>query len=300
VGRNVTLKELGVDVSPADEPQQRAPAGAPVLTVTGLAGRGDMGTAALHQVDFTTAAGEIVAIAGVEGNGQAELEEVLFGLRPATAGHIHFAGREITHASTAQRLEAGIGIIPSDRYRRGVIRPLSVAENLSFDGIGAGAFGNAFRIRRRTVTACARELVDRFSIQSSRLDQPAGTLSGGNAQRLVLARTLSRDLRCLIAAQPTRGLDVGAMEFVWTQLDEARKAGVAILLLSTDLDEVMALADRCYVLYRGRLVASWARHDLDREKIGLAMGGIVDPAGPARPAQASPVGLPAQQGARSG
>jgi simple sugar transport system ATP-binding protein len=120
----------------------------------------------------------------------------------------------------------------------------------------------------------------------SGLGQPAGALSGGNAQRVVLARTLSRDLRCLLAAQPTRGLDVGAMEFVWTRLDEARRAGVAILLVSTDLDEVMALADRCYVLYRGRLVAAWARHELDRERIGLAMGGVVGVASaPAAPAQ---------------
>jgi len=166
-------------------------------------------------------------------------------------------------------------VIPSDRYRRGVIRALAVAENLVFDRIGERPFSTKLRISRRAIAARARELVGRFSIAVSRLDQPAGALSGGNAQRLVLARALSRDVRCLLAAQPTRGLDVGAMEFVWGRLDEARRAGVAILLLSTDLDEVMALADRCHVLYRGRVVASWARHELDREQIGLAMGGAV-------------------------
>jgi ABC-type uncharacterized transport system ATPase subunit len=286
-----------VDVSPAEEPAHTALAGPPVLAVSGLASRGDMGVEALHDAEFSVSGGEIVAIAGVEGNGQAELEEVLCGLRTATAGAVRFAGREITSATTAERLRAGIGIIPSDRYRRGVIRALSVAENLVFDRISEEPFGSALHLRRRAIAGRARELVERFSIQASRLDQPAGTLSGGNAQRIVLARTQSRELRCLIAAQPTRGLDVGAMEFVWARLDEARKAGVAILLVSTDLDEVMALADRCHVLYRGRLVASWARHDLDREKIGLAMGGVVG--APTASALAGP-GLQAREGARSG
>jgi simple sugar transport system ATP-binding protein len=234
-----------------------------------------MGTPALRDVNFTAAGGEIVAIAGVEGNGQAELEEALAGLRPATGGTIIFDGRDVTAASTAERLEAGIGLIPSDRYRRGLIRALSVAENLVCDRIGDEPFGTPLRVRRRAITERARALVEHYSIRTSRLDQPAGALSGGNAQRIVLARTLSRDLRLLVAAQPTRGLDVGAMEFVWARLDEARRAGVAILLVSTDLDEVMALADRCYVLYRGEIVAGWPRRELDRERIGLAMGGVV-------------------------
>jgi simple sugar transport system ATP-binding protein len=275
VGRNVTLKELGVDVTAGDEPQHVSGAGAATLEVTALECRSDMGTPALRDVNFTAAGGEIVAIAGVEGNGQAELEEALAGLRPATGGTIIFDGRDVTAASTAERLEAGIGLIPSDRYRRGLIRALSVAENLVCDRIGDEPFGTPLRVRRRAITERARALVEHYSIRTSRLDQPAGALSGGNAQRIVLARTLSRDLRLLVAAQPTRGLDVGAMEFVWARLDEARRAGVAILLVSTDLDEVMALADRCYVLYRGEIVAGWPRRELDRERIGLAMGGVV-------------------------
>ena len=275
VGRSVTLKELGVAVSTAPETEHAPTGGTPVLSVRGLGCRGDMGTAALHGVDVDVFAGELVAIAGVEGNGQAELEEVLCGLRPAATGTVRIAGRDVTAAPIGERLALGLGVIPSDRYRRGVIRALAVAENLVFDRIGERPFSTKLRISRRAIAARARELVGRFSIAVSRLDQPAGALSGGNAQRLVLARALSRDVRCLLAAQPTRGLDVGAMEFVWGRLDEARRAGGAILLLSTDLDEVMALADRCHVLYRGRVVASWARHELDREQIGLAMGGAV-------------------------
>jgi general nucleoside transport system ATP-binding protein len=286
VGRLVTLKELGVDVSVEAEPEHAATGGAPVLAVNGLACRSDMGTAALDDVGFSVFGGEIVAIAGVEGNGQAELEEVLCGLRPASTGTVRLGERDLTSATTFERLRLGVGIIPSDRYRRGVIRALTVAENLVFDRIGERPFGTPLRVSRRAVAARARELIERFTIRVSGLDQPAGALSGGNAQRVVLARTLSRDVRCLLAAQPTRGLDVGAMEFVWARLDEARRAGVAILLVSTDLDEVMALADRCYVLYRGRLVAAWPRHELDRETIGLAMGGVVAPSPQAEPAQA--------------
>jgi simple sugar transport system ATP-binding protein len=160
-----------------------------------------------------------------------------------------------------------------------------VADNLVLDRIGEPPFASPWRVHRRTIAARARVLVERFGIRVARIDQLAGTLSGGNAQRVVLARTLSRDTRVIVAAQPTRGLDVGAMEFVWEQLDAARKAGVSILLISTDLDEVMALADRCAVIYRGELVAEWRRHELDREAIGLAMGGVVGSA-PALAAEA--------------
>ena len=168
--------------------------------------------------------GEIVAVAGVEGNGQAELEEVLCGLRPASAGAISFDGSDLTEASTAERLHAGFGIVPSDRYRRGLVRALPVADNLVLDRIGEPPFASPFRVRRRRIRERAAELVQRFAIHVSRVDQLAGTLSGGNAQRVVLARTLSRDTRLIVAAQPTRGLDVGAMEFVWAQLDEARRS----------------------------------------------------------------------------
>jgi ABC-type uncharacterized transport system ATPase subunit len=222
-------------------------------------------------LSFSVAPGEILAIAGVEGNGQPELEEVLFGVRPLESGTVTIAGREVTTATPAERMRFGLGLVPSDRYRRGIIRELSVADNLAFDRLRAGPFGSEWRLDRRAIVKHASELIERFSIQVSGPSQPAGTLSGGNAQRVVLA--LSRDLRCLVAAQPTRGLDVGAIEFVWEQLAAARDRGVAILLISTDLDEVMSMADRCCVIYRGRLAAHWPRAELDRDKVGLAMGG---------------------------
>ncbi|MGH2716329.1 MAG: ATP-binding cassette domain-containing protein, partial [Thermoleophilaceae bacterium] len=223
---------------------------------------------------FAVAPGEILALAGVEGNGQPELEEALFGLRMPEAGRVGLDGRDVTRDEPAERMRHGLGLVPSDRYRRGLIGELSVAENLALDRLGAPPFGTELRLDRRAIESQAAQLIERFSIRVSGPNQLAGTLSGGNAQRLVLARTLSRELRCLLAAQPTRGLDVGAIEFVWEQLAAARSRGVAILLISTDLDEVMSMADRCCVIYRGRLVAEWPRDELDREKVGLAMGGV--------------------------
>jgi simple sugar transport system ATP-binding protein len=235
--------------------------------------RGDRGTTALRDVGLSVAPGEILAIAGVEGNGQPELEEALYGLRAPEAGSVSFEGRDVTRAEPAERLRLGLGLVPSDRYRRGVIGEMSVAENLVLDRLATPPFGSELRLEHAAVAKHATELIERFSIRVSGPDQLAGTLSGGNAQRLVLARTLSRDLRCLIAAQPTRGLDVGAIEFVWEQLAATRERGVAILLISTDLDEVMSMADRCCVIYRGQIVASWRADELDREQLGLAMGG---------------------------
>jgi simple sugar transport system ATP-binding protein len=245
----------------------------PTLAVTGLSAEGDRGTQALRDVSFSVAPGEILAIAGVEGNGQPELEETLFGLRVPDSGSVSLEGADVTGSAPAERMRLGLGLVPSDRYRRGLIRELSVAENLTLDRLGATPFGSEWRLDRRAIAEHASQLIERFSIRVSGPDQLAGTLSGGNAQRLVLARTLSRDLRCLVAAQPTRGLDVGAIEFVWEQLAAARDRGVAILLISTDLDEVMSMADRCCVIYRGRLLAHWPREQLDRDKVGLAMGG---------------------------
>jgi ABC-type uncharacterized transport system ATPase subunit len=276
VGRDVRLMRVVAGEAPTtgDGPAERPPeSAAPVLEVDGLQARGDRGTTALRGVSFSVAAGEILAIAGVEGNGQPELEEAVFGLRAPEEGTVILDGRDVTRCEPAERMRLGMSLVPSDRYRRGLVRELSVAENLALDRLGRPPFGTKLRLDRHAIAKHAAELIERFSIRVSGPEQLAGTLSGGNAQRLVLARALSRELRCLIAAQPTRGLDVGAIEFVWEQLAAARDAGVAILLISTDLDEVMSMADRCCVLYRGAVVADWPRERLDREKVGLAMGG---------------------------
>jgi general nucleoside transport system ATP-binding protein len=290
VGRDVRLMRVVAGETPPVAPRRESAEAAPTLEVDGLHAHGDRRSPALRDVSFSVAPGEIVAIAGVEGNGQPELEETLFGLREPEAGRVSLDGNDVTRTEPAERMDRGLGLVPSDRYRRGLIRELSVAENLALDRIGRQPFGTELRLDRKAITERAKELIEHFSIRVSGPDQLAGTLSGGNAQRLVLARTLSRNLRCLVAAQPTRGLDVGAIEFVWEQLAAARDKGVAILLISTDLDEVMSMSDRCCVIYRGRLVAHWPRAQLDREKVGLAMGGGSNGATPA-PARATGGGI---------
>lgn len=247
-------------------------AGAVVLAVEGLA------STAAHQggasrafsgVNLEVRANEIVTIAGVEGNGQAELEEALCGLRRPASGRIRLNGADVTGAVPRKLLDSGVGFIPSDRYRRGLVRGLSVAENLVCDRIDRPPYGRRFRIHPAAVAARGAELVERFQIAARSPAADASTLSGGNAQKVVLARALRADLRLLIAAQPTRGLDVGAIEMVWEHLRAQRDDGVAVLLITTDLTEVMALSDRCCVIYRGQLTET----PLDREAIGMAMGG---------------------------
>ena len=274
VGREVTmLSEVG-EAGEAGSRTGPASAGPAVLTLEGLSSKSAAGTSGEHARDFLdlsleVRASEIVTIAGVEGNGQAELEAVLCGLSRPASGRIRLGEHDVTGATPRQLLDAGVGMIPSDRYRRGLIRGLSVAENLVYDRIDKAPYGRRLWIDPRAVAARGADLVDRFSIAVRTPSTAASTLSGGNAQKVVLARALGTDLQLLIAAQPTRGLDVGAIEFVWNQISEQRDSGVAVLLITTDLNEVTALSDRCFVIYRGRL----AETPLDREAIGLAMGG---------------------------
>lgn len=281
VGRDVSLARFVVEQAegrnPIEEGEQApvAPGRRQALEVQGLTAASDRGTEAVRDVSFEVGEGEIVAIAGVEGNGQSELEEVLFGLRPLVQGAIHLQGRDVTGMKPGALLKEGVGFIPSDRYRRGLIRQLSVAENLVLDRIDRRPFGSRLLLRPKAILANAHRLIGDFSIKVSRPSQPAGKLSGGNTQRVVLARVFTGTPTLLLAAQPTRGLDVGAIEFVWEQLRARRDDGVGILLISTDLEEVMALADRCHVMYKGQLVKSWTRSELDRDAVGLAMGGAL-------------------------
>ena len=286
VGREVAmLSEVGEageasKASEIDEARGSRDGRSVVLAVEGLASTAaHQGGAsrAFSDVNLEVRAGEIVTIAGVEGNGQAELEEALCGLRRPVSGRIKLDGADVTGAAPRKLLDSGVGFIPSDRYRRGLVRGLSVAENLVCDRIDRPPYGRRFRIYPAAVAARGSELVKRFQIAARSPAADASTLSGGNAQKVVLARVLRADLRLLIAAQPTRGLDVGAIEMVWEHLRAQRDAGVAILLITTDLTEVMALSDRCCVIYRGRLTET----PLDREAIGMAMGGAGARAGSA-------------------
>ncbi len=275
VGRDIKmLSEVGEGIGARQEDSSRV--GAQVLALEDLASveadrsvDGGNSSRTFAGIDIVVHAGEIVTIAGVEGNGQSELEEALLGVRQPASGRILLDGIDVSDATPGDLFASGVGFIHSDRYRRGMIRELSVAENMVYDRIDKRPYGGRFWLNPKAILARGLDLVQRFAIAVRTPDAAASTLSGGNAQKVVLARALSSELRLLVAAQPTRGLDVGAIEFVWEQLRTQRDAGLAILLITTDLTEVLALSNRCYVMYRGRIVET----SLDREEIGMAMGG---------------------------
>jgi simple sugar transport system ATP-binding protein len=216
-------------------------------------------------------AGEILGLAGVDGNGQATLGDLLSSLVALDSGRVEVDGRAVPTGRPGAMMRAGVGVIPEDRHESGCVLAMSVAENLVFcdlEDVSSGRFLNSRQIRGR-----ARELIQRFGIKCPGPDTPMSQLSGGNQQRLVLARELSRSPKVLVAAQPTRGLDVGAIEYITDQLRAVRNSGVGVLLISTELEEILALSDRVAVIFRGRVIGVMDRHEADLERIGLMMGG---------------------------
>ncbi len=247
--------------------------GEPRLVLEGVAAADDRGVAALRGVDLRVHAGEIVGVAGVDGNGQRELEEVVAGLRPVLEGRVLLAGRDATAAPVRERLAAGLGYVPSDRHGRALLHDASLADNLVLERVGRSPFSRAGLLDRAAIARHARRLVAAFGVRPAAVDSPAGRLSGGNAQKLVLARALSRDPSVLLVCQPTRGVDLGAVERLHAEILRRRDAGAAILLISTELSEVMALADRILVLYEGRIAGERAGAATTAEELGPLMGG---------------------------
>ena len=270
VGRDVALA-LDADHAGSATMSTRAP-GAPsvMLDVRGLAVAGTRRSAVVHDVSFSIAPGEIFGIAGVEGNGQTELVEAIAGLRHAT-GSIVLAGRDLASASVRERGDAGVSHIPEDRHERGLILDYSVAENLILGQ--QHRFTRGLTLDMPRVLAHAQALVRAYDIRPTDPELPARALSGGNQQKIVVAREMSRDFKVLLAAQPTRGVDVGAIEFIHARLREARDRGKAVLLVSADLAEVLALADRVAVMYGGRFVAVLPRAEATPDAIGPLMTG---------------------------
>jgi ABC-type uncharacterized transport system ATPase subunit len=262
VGRDVSLE---VTKTPADP-------GAAVLAVKGLVVDDDRGIRAVDGIDLAVRAGEVLGIAGVQGNGQTELAEALVGLRALRAGSIELAGRDLAGQTTKQILGAGVGYIPEDRSLDGVVKDFTVAENLVLDMYDRAPYGNSFKLNPAAIAESARERVGRFDIRTSSAESTVGTLSGGNQQKVVVAREMSRELKLLIAAQPTRGVDVGSIEFIHNQIIHERDSGTAVIVISSELDEVVGLADRIAVMYRGRILAVVAP-TVPREEIGLLMAG---------------------------
>jgi simple sugar transport system ATP-binding protein len=264
VGRDVSLE---VTKTPADP-------GAEVLKVSNLVVDDERGVRVVDGIDLTVRAGEVLGIAGVQGNGQTELAEALVGLRLPRVGTIELAGKNLAGMSTKQILGSGVGYIPEDRSLDGVVKDFTVAENLVLDMYDRAPYGNAFKLNPSAIADSARERVERFDIRTSSADSNVGTLSGGNQQKVVVAREMSRPLKLMIASQPTRGVDVGSIEFIHNQIVHERDSGTAVIVISSELDEVVGLADRIAVMYRGRILAV-VSPDRPREELGLLMAGVV-------------------------
>ena len=223
-------------------------------------------------VSLQVKAGEILGIAGVDGNGQTELIDAITGLRTVRSGSIRVAGRELSHASARQMLDSGVGHIPEDRQRRGLVLEFTIAENIALHDYNLPPDAKWGWLFPRRLIERARGLITEFDVRGGGPLTRAGGLSGGNQQKVVAAREIARDPKVLIAAQPTRGLDVGAIEYLHRRLVEERDEGRAILLISLELDEVLSLSDRILVVYEGRIVGEHAS-GVGEEEIGLEMLG---------------------------
>ena len=262
VGRDVLLR---VDKKPAQP-------GEVLMDVEDLSVLDDRELEAVKGISFTVHEGEIVGIAGVDGNGQTELIDALTGLRPSVSGRVTVGGRDVTDDSARDHLDEGMGHIPQDRLRRGLVLEFSLAENLALHDYRKEPNSRWGWLRPSRIIAWARGLLSEFDVRGGGPQTRAASLSGGNQQKVVIAREVSRDPRVLIAAQPTRGLDVGAIEFVHRRLVEERDEHRAVLLISLEIDEVISLSDRILVMYEGEIVAEFGP-DVSEQELGIAMTG---------------------------
>jgi len=262
VGRPVKLE---IDKEPA-EPQEVT------VSVENVTIADERGQVVVEDVSFDVRAGEIYALAGVQGNGQTELTEALVGLTPTQSGKISLNGRDITRSDVDDILAMGVGYVPEDRLHDGLVSSFSVAENLVLDLYDQAPYSKGPALDLARIRTNADERVAEYDVRTSSIDHAASTLSGGNQQKVVLARELSRPLKLLVVAQPTRGLDVGSIEFVHRRIVAERDAGAAVILVSTELDEVLGLADRIGVMYRGRIIGEMPAGS-GPEEIGLLMAG---------------------------
>ena len=239
----------------------------------------DRGREAVRGVTFEVRRGEIFGIAGVAGNGQDELVEAITGLRKTASGTVSLAGRDITTATPRELHEQGVGFVPADRHRFGLVLSFPLTDNIVLNDYHAAPYARGFVRADDAIEARARACVTEFDIRTPSVDVNAGTLSGGNQQKVVVAREFGRTLKLLVLDQPTRGLDVGSVEFIHSETIERRTAGTAVLLVSAELDEVLEMSDRLGVMYRGELVAVVDARQADKEEIGLLMatGGKVSP-----------------------
>ena len=265
---------VGRDVLLRVEKAQSVP-GVPVIVVRDLVVNDDRRVRAVDGVSLSVRTGEIVGVAGVQGNGQTELVEAITGLRATQSGSLHLGESDLTRATVRDRTDAGLAHIPEDRQRHGLVLPFTVAQNMILNRYYRLPFSRWMVMQAKAMRDQARDLVGRFDVRPANPEARVGSLSGGNMQKVIIARELSRDVRALVAAQPTRGVDVGSIEFIHGALIAARDAGAAVLLVSAELDELLAVSDRILVMFRGRIVGEVEAATATREEIGLLMAGGV-------------------------
>ncbi len=267
VGRDVVLHINKTPATPGDV----------MLDVANLTVLDDRGSIAVNNVSFTVRTGEIVGIAGVQGNGQTELVEAITGLKIARSGSIRLHNESLAGRGTNAAIAAGMGHIPEDRHHHGLVLSYSVADNMVLSTYDLPPFSHNYIIDKTAIASQATTLVDSFDVRTPSIDALASTLSGGNQQKVVVARELARPLKLLVAAQPTRGLDVGSIEFIHTRIVAQRDSGSAVLLVSAELDEILSLADRILVMFHGQIIADIPSSDAQRNTIGLLMAGVTTP-----------------------
>lgn len=263
VGRDVSFKVDKKEVKLGD----------PVLQVKNLVVRNQQGLPALKELNFEVRAGEVLGIAGVDGNGQSELIEALTGLRSVDSGQVLLAGSDITNMTPRQISEAGLSHIPEDRHKHGLVLDFSMSENMVLETYFHPAYNKGGFLNYEAIDRHAEELIKQFDVRTPSIYNKARSLSGGNQQKAIIAREIYKNPNLLIAAQPTRGLDVGAIEFVHRQLIEQRNKGKAVLLISFELDEIMNVSDRIAVIYEGQIVGEVMPQETNDQEIGLLMAG---------------------------
>jgi len=244
-----------------------------VLTITDLHVKDDRELGAVNGFSIEVRAGEIVGVAGVEGNGQRELVEALAGMRKVTSGQMTLGDLDLTRANPHQTHHAGVGHIPEDREKHGLVAAYSIADNLVLNEFDQAPYAKGGVRDFDAIVEHAEGVREEFDIRSSSVHQSSGSLSGGNKQKVVVAREMSFKPRLLMAAQPTRGVDVGSIEFIHRRIVDARDAGAAVLLVSAELDEILSLSDRIAVVHGGRVVAEMPGRGADRTEIGRLMAG---------------------------
>ena len=263
VGRHIALTVNKTQAQP----------GEPVLTMESVTMTDDLGRALLDDINLEVRAGEIVGVAGIQGNGQTELIEAITGLLPLAKGVIKLKDMDITGSKPRQIHRDGVAHVPEDRNEMGMVGSFTIAENLVLDSYYTKPYSQGVRLQRAAIDAGARTLVKDYDVRPPHIENMASALSGGNAQKMIVAREFSRDVPLVLCAQPTRGIDVGSIEYIHEQIVRKRDEGVAILVVSTELDEIFALSDRIVVMFDGKIVATLNTSETDPTQVGLYMAG---------------------------